>query len=67
VRAAHVAGIGEAWVSYFDSDALRSRLTTLGFSEIEDLGPPQIAAHYFPQRAGSVPDKGGHIVRAGTF
>jgi hypothetical protein len=54
-------------VSYFESDALRSRLTTLGFSEIEDLGPPQIAAHYFPQRAGSVPDKGGHIVRAGTF
>jgi methyltransferase (TIGR00027 family) len=67
VRAARVAGIGEAWVSYFESGGLRSRLTTLGFSEIEDLGPPQIAAHYFPQRAGSAPDKGGHMVRARTF
>ncbi|HVW84478.1 MAG TPA: SAM-dependent methyltransferase, partial [Bryobacteraceae bacterium] len=38
-RAAHVAELGEAWVSYFETDALRSRLAETGFSEIEDLGP----------------------------
>jgi methyltransferase (TIGR00027 family) len=66
-RAAHVAEIGEAWVSYFDSDELRAKLTALGFIEIEDLGPPQIVARYFPHRAGAASDKGGHIVRAATF
>ena len=65
--AAHVAEIGEAFVSYFESDALAARLTALGFTAIEDLGPPQIAARYFPQRIGSASAKGGHIVRAGTF
>jgi methyltransferase (TIGR00027 family) len=67
VRAAHVAGIGETWVSYFDSDALGAKLMALGFTEVEDLGPPQIAARYFPERVGSAAGKGGHIVRAATF
>jgi len=66
-RAAHVAELGESWVSYFDSDELRARLTALGFFEVEDLGPPEVAARYFPRRVGVTPDKGGHIVRAATF
>jgi methyltransferase (TIGR00027 family) len=66
-RAAHVAGIGEAWVSYFESDELGAKLRAVGFTEIEDLGPPQIAARYFPLRAGAAAAKGGHIVRAATF
>jgi hypothetical protein len=36
----------------------------LGFIEIEDLGPHQIAACYFPDR---LPNKGGHIVRVSTI
>ena len=67
MRAAHVAEVGEAWVSYFESEALAAKLMTLGFTEIEDLGPPRIAARYFPQRVGSAPGNGGHIVRASTF
>jgi len=63
-RATHVAELGEAWLTYFDADDLRSKLIALGFSEVEDLGPPQIAARYFPKRVSSVPDKGGHILRA---
>src|SRR5258708_2467607 len=63
-RAAYVAGLGETWLSYFDSDELRARLTALGFNEVEDLGPPQIAARYFPSRASAAPEKGGHVVRA---
>jgi methyltransferase (TIGR00027 family) len=63
-RAARVASVGEAWVSHFESDALRAGLTRLGFTEIEDLGPRQIAHHYFPAREAAVPEKGGHILRA---
>jgi len=66
-RAARVAELGEAWVSYFEPDRLRAGLLALGFSQVEDLGPPQIAARYFPNRVLTVPDKGGHILRATTI
>jgi methyltransferase (TIGR00027 family) len=65
--AQRVAEIGESWVSYFESDVLATRLTALGFKDIEDLGLPQIAARYFPHRAASAQNKGGHILRASTF
>jgi methyltransferase (TIGR00027 family) len=63
-RAEAVAALGEPFVSYFDEDDLRARLTGLAFNDIEDLGPRQIASRYFPNRAGPLHDKGGHIVRA---
>jgi len=66
-RAAHVTELGEPWVSYFETDKLYAKLTGLGFIEIEDLGPPQIAARYFPHRRDSAPETGGHIVRAATI
>lgn len=66
-RATHVAELGEAWLNYFEPDALRAKLLALGFSEVEDLGPPQIAARYFPNRVSALPDKGGHILRATTI
>jgi hypothetical protein len=54
-------------LSYFEADELHAKLMALGFSEIEDLGPPRIAARYFPHRAMTLPDKGGHILRATTI
>jgi methyltransferase (TIGR00027 family) len=66
-RARHVAELGEAWISYFDADELHVKLIALGFSEIEDLGPREIAARYFPARVGALPSKGGHILRATTL
>jgi methyltransferase (TIGR00027 family) len=66
-RAARVAALGEPWINFFDSDDLRAKLTAAGFSTIEDLGPPEIAARYFPGRVGTVPSKGGHILRAATI
>jgi methyltransferase (TIGR00027 family) len=63
-RAAHVAELGEPWRTYFEADQLHSGLLAMGFTEIEDLGPRQIAARFFPHRAADFPDKGGHIVRA---
>jgi methyltransferase (TIGR00027 family) len=64
--AARVARLGEAWITYFETDQLHAQLAGLGFGEIEDLGPTQIASRYFPGRAGSLPDKGGHVIRART-
>ena len=66
-RAARTEAVGEAWVSYFGADQLRAKLMAIGFSEVEDLGPPQIAARYFPHRADTFPDKGGHVLRATTI
>jgi methyltransferase (TIGR00027 family) len=66
-RAQRVAELGEPWLNYFDSDGLRAKLTALGFREIEDLGPRQIAARYFPNRVTNLSDKGGHILRATTI
>jgi methyltransferase (TIGR00027 family) len=63
-RAAHVAQLGEAWLNCFEADELRGKLMALGFCEVEDLGPAQITARYFPNRASTLPDKGGHILRA---
>lgn len=63
-RAARVADLGEPWRTYFVADELRSKLLAMGFTEIEDLGPRQIAARYFPHRAAGFPEKGGHILRA---
>ena len=66
-RAARVAELGEAWLTYFEPNALHAKLKDLGFLEIEDLGPPQMAARYFPHRASSAPERGGHILRATTL
>ena len=67
MRATHVAQLGEAWLNYFEAEELRAKLMALGFSEVEDLGPAQIAARYFPNRGSAFPDKGGHILRATTI
>ena len=65
-RAEHVAGLGEPFTTYFESEKLRGRLMVVGFTEVEDLGPPQIASRYFPDRAAPVPGRGGHILLATT-
>ncbi|HLK67218.1 MAG TPA: SAM-dependent methyltransferase [Bryobacteraceae bacterium] len=65
-RAARVAGLGERWITYFTPGVLREKLLAAGFADVEDLGPPEIAARYFPSRAGIAREKGGHIVRAST-
>jgi methyltransferase (TIGR00027 family) len=67
LRATHVARSGEAWLNYFEADELRAKLMALGFCEVEDLGPSQIAARYFPNRLNTPPDRGGHILRATTI
>ena len=63
-RAARVAAAGERFRTYFEPEPLRTKLLEIGFTAIEDLGPPAFAARYFPNRAASVPERGGHILHA---
>lgn len=65
-RAERVAAIGEPWLSYFEPPALHALLTELGFIEIEDLGPPALAARYWPNTGRPIPERGGHVVLART-
>lgn len=65
-RAARVAAIGEPWLSYFQPDELHAQLASLGFLEIEDLGPQEIARRYFPGNP-EVRAKGGHVLFASTI
>jgi methyltransferase (TIGR00027 family) len=62
-----VAALGETIKSHFYTDALRAELTALGFRDLDDFGPAQIATRFFPERANPSPRSGGHIVHATTF
>jgi methyltransferase (TIGR00027 family) len=64
--AARVASVGEAFQTHFETDVLHAKLTSLGFCEIEDLGPALIRKRFFANRGGNLPDRGGHILRATT-
>jgi methyltransferase (TIGR00027 family) len=66
-RAAHVEALGEPWLTYFEADTLKEKLLSLGFTEVDDLGPPQIAARYIPNLPSPRPERGGHILRATTI
>jgi methyltransferase (TIGR00027 family) len=65
-RADRVAALGEPWLSYFEPPALHALLGDLGFAGIEDLGPPGLAARYWPNAKGPIPERGGHVVLART-
>ena len=62
--AARVAAAGEPWITHFHPGPLHARLRKLGFREIEDLGPAEVAILYFGARPGAPDRKGGHLIRA---
>lgn len=66
-RAAGVAKLGEAFVTHFETEKLRKRLTAMGYVSIADLGPPQIAARFYPRYASPVCKNGGHVLHASTI
>jgi methyltransferase (TIGR00027 family) len=63
-RAGLVESLGEPWVSYFEPGVLYEKLAALGFSKIEDLGPPKIRRRFFRNDGDRQPDRGGHILLA---
>jgi methyltransferase (TIGR00027 family) len=63
-RAAHVAALGESFCCYFETPALHDGLKAIGFDIIQDRGPREIIVRYFPERAVSAAEHGGHILSA---
>jgi methyltransferase (TIGR00027 family) len=61
---ARAAADGEPWLTFFDPPELHAVLSSIGFSEMEDLGPADIAVRYFGQPNPTPNAPGGHIVRA---
>jgi methyltransferase (TIGR00027 family) len=64
--AARVARVGESIRSHFETGELHARLRSLGFREIEDLGPARIRERFLPAARPAGSDTGGHVVRAAT-
>ncbi|MGK5680713.1 class I SAM-dependent methyltransferase [Actinoplanes sp. URMC 104] len=63
-RATRAARLGEPWLTYFEPDEIAGRLGALGFDEIEDLGPAQLAARFFGRTDVPPDTPGGHVLRA---
>lgn len=61
---AYAATVGEPWLSFFSPVELAKELRTLGFCEIEDLAPREIAIRYFGERDPPPDAPGAHVVRA---
>jgi methyltransferase (TIGR00027 family) len=62
-----VASVGEPFNTYFETELLLATLVSLGLADVEDLGPDQIRARFFPNHRGnSGNNRGGHIVRAAS-
>jgi methyltransferase (TIGR00027 family) len=64
VRAARVARLGEPWQTYFLPDDLAAELRELGFDQLEDLGPSELAARWFGRPDVPKDTPGGHVVHA---
>jgi methyltransferase (TIGR00027 family) len=63
--AERVAALGETLQTSFVTPALHEKLRALGFTKIEDLGPHEMAARFFPEEAPRANANGGHVVLAG--
>jgi methyltransferase (TIGR00027 family) len=63
-RAERVARIGEPWLTHFTPGEIAADLTGLGFAEIEDLGPSEMAARFFGRTDVPPGTAGGHLIRA---
>ena len=72
-RAAHqrlaerVASLGERFQSYLDTGLLCAKLSAAGFRHVDDIGPAEIAARFFPEAERTAPGRGGHIMHASTI
>jgi methyltransferase (TIGR00027 family) len=65
--AERVATAGEPFQSYFDTAALCTKMRVTGFRRVDDIGPEQIVARFFPESERSGPTRGGHVMHASTL
>jgi O-methyltransferase involved in polyketide biosynthesis len=61
-REARVAAMGEPWITRFAPAEIAAELTRLGFNELEDLGPADIARRFLSVERPDGP--GAHLMRA---
>jgi len=63
--AQRVAAAGEPWQAFFEPARLAEDLRSMGFSDVEDLGPAEINNRYFKDRAdGLCVGSLAHVMRA---
>ena len=65
--AARVAAVGERFQGYLDTGSLCARMGAAGFRHVDDIGPAELAARFFPETERSAPTRGGHIMHASTI
>jgi methyltransferase (TIGR00027 family) len=65
--AARVAVAGERFQSYLDTALLCAEMSAAGFRHIDDIGPAELAARFFPEAERSAPTRGGHVMHATTI
>jgi methyltransferase (TIGR00027 family) len=65
--AARVAAVGERFQSYLDTASLCAKMRAAGFRHVDDIGPAELAARFFPEAERSAPTRGGHIMHASTI
>ena len=65
--AARVAAIGERFQSYLDTASLCAKMSAAGFRHVDDIGPAELAARFFPETERSAPTRGGHVMHASTI
>ena len=61
-----VAALGERMQTYLDTAPLCARMREVGFRHVEDIGPSEIAARFFPEAERAAPTRGGHLMHAST-
>jgi methyltransferase (TIGR00027 family) len=65
--AARVASVGERFQGYLDTAVLCAKMREAGFRHVDDIGPAELAARFFPETERSTPTRGGHIMHASTI
>jgi methyltransferase (TIGR00027 family) len=63
--AQRAAGAGEPWQSFFDPNSLITDLKAIGFTQTENIGPDEINARFFSNRADKLMVGNlGHLMKA---
>jgi len=63
--ARRIARVEEPWVSFFDPNSLIMDLKTIGFTQVEDIGPEEINARFFKDRIDKLMvGNFGHMMKA---
>ena len=63
--ARRLSRMGESWICFLDPDLLITDLKNFGFTQVEDMGPEEINARFFKDRADRLMvGHFGHLMKA---